>query len=378
MKIPCFRYVLVLSFLTAMMIYFYGRIDYTLKPYCDWDLKLYRSMAQAAPHINSEVTKPYAYRLLGPYLVGILPFSNIRSFCVVDTLLAFSLPLLLFWFLCRRGITPPISLLTTFFFLCNKYEFGMQSWDFFRVNDLASLIFIMIILESLINSWWLAFSICLLAGALTREVIMLLIPVAFLYFFENKKTRTEYFRLMLACLPGLIMFFALRIILSPPGRNLDEAFLIHVHKFTSPAVWGKLLLNAYAPASLIPIIFYKDTLKFFVKKKYAVFFVATVFFSTAFGTDNERLFAPVFIFVYWYVATVFQSMNLKFMDSTLLASVIFAFLASIHHEIGRFHIVSPSGMIGITIISLIGFSLVMFFKKMSVSNSNSILKDKNG
>jgi hypothetical protein len=40
-------------------------------------------MAEAAPVLAADISAPYAYRILGPYIVGILPFPIQHNFYIL-------------------------------------------------------------------------------------------------------------------------------------------------------------------------------------------------------------------------------------------------------------------------------------------------------
>jgi hypothetical protein len=73
MELTSRHHILILLAAAAVMIYLYGNIDYTVEPFRDMDLRYYRQMAQASPHLAEGVPPPFAFRLLGPWVVGLLP-----------------------------------------------------------------------------------------------------------------------------------------------------------------------------------------------------------------------------------------------------------------------------------------------------------------
>jgi hypothetical protein len=83
----------------ALIILSKGRIDFASPLFADWDLDSYRLMAIASPHLAEDAIAPFCYRLLGPYLVGLLPLPDSLAFWLLNSLACLALALLFFQFL---------------------------------------------------------------------------------------------------------------------------------------------------------------------------------------------------------------------------------------------------------------------------------------
>jgi hypothetical protein len=57
----------------------YGHIEF-VEGVTDGDMNHYRAMAKAAPGIDTTRPTPWVYRILPPYLAGLLPFTINQSF----------------------------------------------------------------------------------------------------------------------------------------------------------------------------------------------------------------------------------------------------------------------------------------------------------
>jgi len=181
---------------------------------------------------------------------------------------------------------------------------------------------------------WFAFAIVFAFASLTREVSMLAIPVVFIYLVEQKDLSANWRKAVIAILPGLLLFFLVRIFIPISGGNtLLSAFLAHANKLLLPETVFRLLINPFLPICFIPIIFYKHTLKFFKDRKYTLVYLCLVFLSTLFGNNNERLMAPAFIVFYMLVGYLLHNLELK--RSALLLIVGISFLSCLHHTIAR-------------------------------------------
>jgi len=116
-----YKYTAILFFMTIVMIVLFGQIDYTEQPYSSWDLAAYREMASASPGINPDIPQPFAYRLLGPFLVGLLPIPDSIAFYALAITFSFILVFLFYYFLLQLGISRVVSTVTVLLFIFNKY-----------------------------------------------------------------------------------------------------------------------------------------------------------------------------------------------------------------------------------------------------------------
>ena len=179
------RNIALLILLTAVMIFLYGQIGYTRPPYSRWDLANYRMMAEAAPQLAEKIPQPFAYRLLGPYLAGLLPLPEPLAFQLLTILSALALVTLFYWFLIDRKIPPLAALIAASVFVMNRALFGVSTWDFFQLNDVLVLIFMLILFLAMYRGRWLLFGIIFFLGVATRETTLILAPVVLVYLWKR-------------------------------------------------------------------------------------------------------------------------------------------------------------------------------------------------
>ena len=86
------KYVLIICLVSFIMIFLYGKIDYESERFSDLDLHAYRAIAEASPKISTNIKQPFVYRLLGPYLVGLLPIKNATGFYIFSIILSITRP----------------------------------------------------------------------------------------------------------------------------------------------------------------------------------------------------------------------------------------------------------------------------------------------
>jgi hypothetical protein len=355
----------VLLVVTIVMVFLYGRIDYTIAPYNTWDLASYRVMADAAPRIAAEVCQPPAYRLLGPYLAGLLPLPDPAAFYLLSVLASIALVLLAYRLFVELGLTPVVAVLTVVLFTFNRFWFGLTIWNFFQLNDLLSLIWIVLSFLAMFRRRWGLFGAVLLLGAFTRETALLMIPVAFVYLWERKELRGQWLRLALAAVPAVIAFVLIRALVPAPcGKSLLTQLAAHSASILSPEKIFRLTIYSYAPFSLLPLVFFGTTLAYFKQRPHAFTLLALVFLSTLFGLSfDERLMAPAFVALYALIGLVMQQAvdDGRAGVPLLVAAVAGAFLASLHHTVARFPlpgrewtlVLSMGSLVVVTAIALI-------------------------
>lgn len=354
-------YAALLLLLAALLMFLYGQIDYTDPFYATTDLYHYRLMAQAAPALPTGVQQPYTYRLLGPYLAGLLPLPDPAAFHFLTILAALVLTLVFFGFLCAHGILPGLAAFTTLLFLLNRHLFGFIIWDYFQVDDALALLFLILLLWALRGDrpmHWTFFGVVLALGALTRETTLLAIPVAFVYLAERRQLAARGNYLIVAILPALTMFLGLRLLIQPAGGlTLFEAFLRSAPKILDPSTLFRLFINPFIPLVFLPLIFFRTTLRFLRDHIYLLVYVLLVFISALFGSNNERLMAPAFIVFYLLVAIILQerlhSEQNRSQRLFLALLLVCTFLSSLNHQWARYPLPSRNLTLFLSLGSLL-------------------------
>jgi hypothetical protein len=326
---------LILAISTSAMIYLYGQIDYTSQQFSTWDLHEYRKMAAASPHVDAEVRQPFAYRILGPYLVGLVPLPNLTTFYLFAIVASYAVVGLLYGFFSFAGLSPSMAAIATFLFTTNRYFFGLTIWDYFQLDDLLSHLFLIALFWSMLANRWGVFAIALCLGALTRETGMLMIPVGLFYLLEKSKWHTQGLRFVLAVIPAIVAFLLVRMLVpTAGGETLLQALRANAAKMISLESLYRLLVNAFIPLTLLPLVFLDVTVQFFKDRKYAFVFVVLVLISTCFGNNLERLMAPTFIVFYWLIGTILQKYQWNWISLAML--IVTCAVASLHHSIARY------------------------------------------
>ena len=130
-----------------LMVYMYGTINYNIPPYNQYDLIHYLNMSSLEPLNINDIEGPFCYRILGPCLSGLLREivgDNIKAFRFLTLFFGFCCVLLSYHFFIFMGIKPIISMVSTLMFMFNKYYFGFLIWDYFQLNDLLTMSFLIV------------------------------------------------------------------------------------------------------------------------------------------------------------------------------------------------------------------------------------------
>ncbi len=338
-------YALGLALLALVMAWLYGTIDY-LGAFADVDLKHYRALAQGAP----DVPRPFAHRLLGPWLVGLLPMADPVGFRLLTTAALVALTLGLYRFSKLLGLKPWAAALTTALLTLNPYVFGFPAFNPFQLNDVLGMALVVAAFAALLNRRWGWYALALALGAATREVTLLVIPAALVFLWDRDLLRSDGLRWLLASLPAVTVFVGLRLALPAEGPGFVFLLLDHIGKALDPVTWYRLLVNAWAPLTLLPLIFWWTTWRFIREHRYLLAFAALVLLSALFGGDQERLVAPAFVAVYPLVGWIIQEHRWNRVALILLAAG--TFLTSLHHLTARFPLPSRTLTIVLSLFAL--------------------------
>ncbi|MCX5752178.1 MAG: hypothetical protein NTW97_00890 [Candidatus Krumholzibacteria bacterium] len=352
---------LVLALVTVTMLFLYGRIDYTNAAFKDWDSLIYLDMASASPRLDPDAPRPFAFRLLGPYLVGLIPGSTENAFLAVDLVLSFLLVYLMYRFLRYSGLRPPFACLATTLYILNKHFFGFTSWNYFHVNDVIMIILLIILFRSMMESRWLVFAAALCLGVATRETALIMIPVGLLNLAERRLLAREGGRFIAAIAPALAVFAAIRLLVHPAtGPTLMQAVSAHWTKITSIERMYHILVNPFVPLALVPVVYFRRTFAFLKGRIHLAAFFVLIAGTTFFGHNNERLLNPASLAFYPLVGFILQ--DCVWPNRGMIALVVAgAFLSSLHWLVARYPLPSR----GATAV-LSGGSLVVITAALAV------------
>ena len=321
----------------------------------------YRSMAQAVPDIVSSAPAPKSYRILPTYLAGLLPFSINFSFWFLSIVFSFFLIIAFSHLLQKFTISHFGVFFTLSLFMFNRYTFGVYVYNYFQLVDLFSLLWLILAFFALYHrNWWLLVSVSLL-GILTKEVILLLVPTLFYYFWakdDEWKTKSVFIVLFIFIFLGWISF------ISPgdKGHYLWERLMNNLPKLYSWKHWGELFINTFTPLSFLPLIFFETSKKFLRDHSYFIVFTVFCAISTLFAGTAERLMIPVAIPFYLLMAKILQEWSYPG-DWKLWSIFVLAFVCLFHHEMGVVNLPSRKMTIILYISSLVITTFIGFWMR---------------
>lgn len=320
----------------ALMIFLYGKIDSTDPKLEKWDLVAYRAMALAAPGFDHGVSRPFAYRILGPYLAGLIGGHRDTGIYLVN--LAFSIILIILAYRLMRvfGLRPPAACIAMVLYMFNKHFFGFTTWNYFHIDDVLLNIFLIILFWSMMRRRWVIFGVALALATLAKEVALIMIPVALLALVEERALEREGPKYLRALVPAVACFVLLHLLIRPPeGPTLPQAFGQNWSKVTSFDRIFHVLLNPFVPISLVPLVFIDKTIALLRGRLYMLLFYLLVLGTTLFGTNNERLLNPASIVVYPLIGLIVQESILPSRSAVALI-LIGGFLSSFHWLVARY------------------------------------------
>ena len=82
------KYISWIILLSIFSIGISGQINYWMPEYSNMDQVFYRNMAISSPELNFEVVQPFVYRILAPWVAGVIPINLELSFYFLNLFIA--------------------------------------------------------------------------------------------------------------------------------------------------------------------------------------------------------------------------------------------------------------------------------------------------
>lgn len=355
-----FLYSLVI--LCLLQVVLAGRADFT-NYHPTHDVKSYRQMALASPSFDDTVVKPFAYRLLAPWLVGFL-FQNVDfGFFVLNIFFSILFVLTLFIFLTKHSISKQIAFVITVAFIFNRYFIPLFAYEPYRLADVMSnllLLLSLIFLEQ--RKYWSVFALSLV-GLFVRESSLLIIPagIAFVLLYDKKNILPWFTASAILISMFILMrqFFHFEL-----GYSLFQQFGESWTKLFSPEVIVKQLFLSFNPLFLIPLLQYKELVDFFRKNLHWLILLLSVLFSSLFGGDKERLMFPFIPIYYLFIGFLFQKLdNAQKLKPIMFAVFLFiCMISNLHHMWGLLRL--PSREVSLAFAIIGGITMLLFYLKL--------------
>jgi len=214
----------------------------------------------------------------------------------------------------------------------------------------------------IVKKRWFMFSFIFLLGIFVRETVLLILPLGYFMLLRKLKFKEDILFFTAASIIPVAIFVSSRILMSNQvGENLVNQFISGATDIFTAKVLIKKFIIAFTPFGLIPIIFPKETLKFFRERFYLFVYFAGVIFASFFG-DYERLMYPSAPVYYLLISFIVQTYVINEKDKQTLifiGTIIFiSFLSSFYHLWGIFTFPDRDVTIVSTIVLLIVTALL--------------------
>lgn len=357
-------YLLIICLVCLLQIILTNKADvYT---YPSWhDIQSYRNMAIFPLSSNASVCQPFAYRIFAPWLVSIF-FNDVDfGYFFFNSFFLIVFSIVFFFFLIEYKLNEKIAFFITLIFLSNRYFVPFYIFEFYRISDIISVTLILFCLILLNRNHIFLVIILSGLGILSRETMLLIIPIGITFLIEKgKKKETIEFGILSIIL--ILIFLLPRILIHTNcGVTLYEAFEDNKNKIFSSEALLKQLFLAYNPLFLIPLTVIKEAVLFLKKNKWIIVLFFTTLAISFLGYDKERLMFPFAPAYYLIIGFIFQ--DIKFMHKSsnfnLMLITILCFIFNFHHIWG---IVLLPNKIWSFVLAIIG-SIVLL---MVIQNMN--------
>jgi hypothetical protein len=168
-------------------------------------------------HVGLQPAPPWVFRLFPVWLVAITPLDVRTGFFVLNLIsVAASLPLLM-RFLARHAVTGGLALLAVGWWL--TLPMGLR-WDLYYpvLPDALGFALLLVLLVAAVEERYVIFAVALVAAALTRENLLMMVPFLWLANFR-RDWRSVTALTLAAAAPAIVVFFLVRAF--PPITPFD-------------------------------------------------------------------------------------------------------------------------------------------------------------
>ena len=269
-----------------------------------WDHYYYIMMAKDMSSIfQYKVQAPFCYRILLPFIAWILPLDIETSFYILNFLGVYLTGVVLYLVL-KLHFNNIISFIGLIMF-CSLHVLEEIFYEIYYVDSMASF-FLMMCFYCILTSRYKLFSLNLVLGVLTKEIVLFTIPVFLIYglYFNNdayvkiehnRDFYIKFLRTLTYILPALIIFILIRIIVKPAPGDLDNygklIILVigwRIDKLINEPIFYYCLIEMWG---LIPLLFccFNNKERFIYWLRVYGIFMCLVYFQTFIATKIDRL-----------------------------------------------------------------------------------------
>ena len=370
------KHILILFLFTILAIFLSGSIDFKNNSYSNMDMNKYISMAKASPEIETNIIRPFVYRIAIPWLAGLLPFSIPTSFFILNSISLFLLSIVFYLFLLEYKTDEKLALIITIIFQFNRYFFQFLGWNYFQVSDTLSLTFLFYSFILLKHRNFVGLFFIMVFGVLVKEYMLIFIPAGFALLFERKLIKKEVLLFSIISFASVLTFWGIRkLIPTEGGESLFIQYTTQLIYYSEPILLIKRFIIPFSPFGLLPLLFYKDLFYFFQKKRDLFIYTLTVIVLSFFG-ESERLMAPLapiyFLFIAELITKYFLTEpNAVLKNKLIIILIAAAFFTSFYHLWGVVKLPNEYySMISTSVFTIVVtfVFLIKLIEKMRISN----------
>ncbi len=369
------RHSLIIFAFTTFTLFLSGSINYSDTQYSNSDLNKYIEMAEASPGLDTNVIRPFVYRIVAPWVAGLLPFSTSTNFYLLNFLALLALSYSFYLFLIEFGVDEKLSLVMTIIFQLNKYFFLFLAWNHFQLSDTLSLALLFYFFILLKRRKFKMLFLLMILGVLIKEYSLMIIPAGFIYLYKDHYEKSSLIYYSIISVLSILVFILVRVVIvSESGESLFAQYITEAIYYSKPEMLAKRFIIPFTPFGLLPVIFLKDLIMFFREHKYFFIYALTITILSFFG-EPERLIEPLAAVYYLFVAIIIKQYVLKksnniFNNKTILILVGVTFLTSFYHLWGIITLPDQLYSTISTVFFTIFTSAIFYFSKRSMKKNN--------
>jgi hypothetical protein len=228
---------------------------------------------------SPEVSAPFCYRILTPFIAYCLPFDTFTSFFYLN-LVFFSLTaVILYFFFKKLHFNRTYSFLGEFIFVVGSITNIYLIHNYIMVDHLNQFLFLIgcyiLLNKSKSKDKDISLILLLMLGVLNKETILLLIPIYFIM--VEDKLKNKIYRTLLVSAPAILIYFCLRLI---PCTGTYEGSWLLFHLENLPSTFYNIFL-AFGPFWILAFFNFENKNRF-LRRSYWIIpvFIAQIIFAS--------------------------------------------------------------------------------------------------
>ena len=184
-----------------------------------WDHQKYLAMAEQPLDLR---IAPFSWRLIGPLIAGILPFSISTSFRVIAFLALWLTAVAMFVLLRRLGHRDVLAAVGMLLFLSLWWVTGYPLYNFW-LPDVLVYLSVLVLAIAVVDRRPVLFAVVLVVCVLAKEQVLIAAPLWYGLSTRRLLDGRRLGEMVMVALPAFVLLVAVRIVL--PAGNTDSAYI---------------------------------------------------------------------------------------------------------------------------------------------------------